>query len=307
MCHFKHLRVFGVASALIALSACGSEPPVEEEPPLRVDAASAAFVNGDPVFVEDVELEAAAQGVIAPGESFGPSHPDYDTILDQMIDQKLMAQEALKRGLTQDPVAQRRLQTARERILGNILVESLVASDVTEARIAEMYEEQVALQQLDDEVRVSHIVADTESEAAELYTELMNGADFADIAREHSIDRATRLDGGSLGYIVPGDLPSTYAAMIGNTETGTMSEPFESENGWIILRVEDRRTEAPQTLEQMRPEIVTFLTYSEISRILKELRVEAIIERRPGNAPEGRPERETSPLDPGRTGAGDPL
>ena len=143
MCHFKRLRAAALP-LLFAAASCGSEP-AENQPPLQVDAASAAVVNGAPIFVEDVELEAAAQGVIAPGEAFEPSHPDYDTILDQLIDQKLMAQEALTRGLTKEPAAQRRLQTARERILGNILVESLVAGDVTEARIAEMYEEQVAL------------------------------------------------------------------------------------------------------------------------------------------------------------------
>ncbi|HBH44025.1 MAG TPA: peptidylprolyl isomerase, partial [Hyphomonas atlantica] len=126
-----------VSLVLSATVACNR--PVEEEPVLQVEAATAVTVNGDPIYVSDIELEAVARGLISPGEEFGPGDENYDLVLDQLVDQKLMAQEALGRGLDKGAAAERRLEVARERILGNLLVESLVASEVTEDSIESMY------------------------------------------------------------------------------------------------------------------------------------------------------------------------
>jgi peptidyl-prolyl cis-trans isomerase C len=66
--------------------------------------------------------------------------------------------------------------------------------------------------------------------------------------------------------------------MIADTQEGEVSKPFQSEDGWHILKVKDRRTRAPKTRDEMRPEIVTFLTLNEISKILRELRTKATIQ-----------------------------
>ncbi|MEP1599434.1 MAG: peptidylprolyl isomerase, partial [Hyphomonas sp.] len=147
------------ASTLLWVPACNR--PVEEEPVIQVEAAAAVTVNGDPIYVSEVELEAVARGLISPGDTFGPGDENYDLVLDQLIDQKLMAQEALNRRLDKGAAAERRLEVARERILGNLLVESLVASEVNEDSIEAMYKEQVALQQEDDEVAIAHILVET--------------------------------------------------------------------------------------------------------------------------------------------------
>lgn len=279
--------------AALPMAAC---TPQDESPAarVRVDGAVAAVVNGDPVYLADVELEAAAQGRIAPGEPFGIGHPAYQDVLDQLIDQRLMAQEALAKGLHQEGTAPRRLEAARERVLGNILVESLVAAHVTDEKIREMYAEQVALQQIDDEVQISMILVDTEEEAIEVRRRVTSGEEFSVVAFEVSQDTATRLEGGALGYVQPTLMGEPFSSAIGNTSVGDVSAPFESEAGWHLIKVDDRRTPPPKTLEEMRPEIVTFLTYAEISQILKALRAEAVIE--PGNGvPTVSPEDLASP------------
>jgi len=127
---------------LIGLSACDTDPGTVTAPAV-IDSATAAVVNGEAIYIRDVELEAVAQGMIEPGSDFGTSHPDFPQILEQLIDQRLLAQEAVRRGLDQQPDAARRLAAGRERLLGNILVESLVATEVTDAAIDRMYQEQV--------------------------------------------------------------------------------------------------------------------------------------------------------------------
>ncbi len=264
----------------LAIAAC-SQPEASEPrysaPVLRVGGVEAARVNGEPIYRSDVELEAAAQGLIEAGEPFRPDHPDYQTVLDQLVDQRLLAQEAIQRALHETPGALHRLAAARERILGNILVESLVAAEVDEAAIQEMYAEQVRLQQLDDEVRIRHILFETEEAATAVREEILAGGDFSALAFEHSRDASTRLEGGELGYVSPNAMDEPFASQIANTAVGGISSAFESDQGWHVIKVEDRRQKAPQTLEEMRPEIVTFLTYAEISRILRRLRADATI------------------------------
>ncbi len=276
------LPVHLAALALLGLVAgCEkAETPVAEIPVL--DQTVAAFVNGEPIFEGDVELEAVARGLIAAGQEFDSGDEEYRIVLDQLIDQKLMAQEALRRELDRDPSGQRRLEMARERILGNLLVESLVAQQVTEEAIDKMYGEQVRLQQINDKVSVAHILVDTEDEASALFKQIEGGETFESLVFNNSKDTRTRMENGDLGLVAPNDLPEPFPVVIANTPVGEVSPPFQTGDGWHILKVKDRRTEPPKTREEMRPEIATFLTLNEVSRVLRRLRTEAAIEQGSG-------------------------
>lgn len=281
-------------AAAFVLAACNeSESPGEVRRPVGFDASAAALVNGDPIYLSDVELEAVAQGRIEPGDAFGPDHEEYQLVLDQLIDQRLLAQESVRRGLDRTPAAQRRLETARERLLGNFLMEDLVATQVNEAAIDRMYEEQVRLQQLDDEVRIRHILLETQEEAQAVLEKARAGEDFTALAFENSEDTRTRLDGGSFGWVSPNEMIEPFPAVIADTPAGEISEPFQSEQGWHILKVEQRRTRPPKTRDEMRPEIVTYLTFTQISQILQDLRASAEIQQRDGGLV-ARPSKESA-------------
>ncbi|MBI1253713.1 MAG: peptidylprolyl isomerase [Hyphomonas sp.] len=270
-----HLAVLALAALL---AACGeTETPATEIP--VIDQTVAAYVNGEPVFEGDVELEAVARGLINAGQDFSAEDEEHRIILEQLIDQKLMAQEAARQQLDREPSGQRRLEMARERILGNLLVESLVAQQVTEEAIDKMYAEQVRLQQANDQVSVAHILVDTKDEADALFRQIEQGETFESLVFNNSKDTRTRMENGDLGYLAPNDLAEPFPVVIANTPEGEVSPPFETADGWHILKVKDRRTEPPKTREEMRPEIAAFLTLNEVSRILRRLRTEATIEQ----------------------------
>ncbi|MFN7180564.1 peptidylprolyl isomerase [Hyphomonas sp.] len=273
-----HGHIALLAVLCLPLASCG-ENVLRPADRAEVEQTVAAMVNGEPVFVEDVELEAVARGLISAGTDFGPQDDAYTLVLDQLIDQKLMAQEAEKLGLDRDPMGRRRLEMARERILGNLLVESLVSVKVTEEAINRMYGEQVRLQQANDRVRVAHILTETEETARALYAQIEGGASFESLVFNNSIDTRTRMENGDMGWLSPNDLAEPFPVVIANTPAGEVSPPFQTDQGWHILKVKDRRTEPPKTREEMRPEIATFLTLNEVSRILRRLRTEATIEQ----------------------------
>ncbi len=271
------------AAALMALAmaACG-RTETQQAAIQEIDQTVAAYVNGEPVFDGDVELEAVASGRISAGEELSRDDEAYRVVLDQLVDQKLMAQEAKRRDLDRDPAGQRRLEMARERILGNLLVEGVVATQVTEEAIDKMYGEQVRLQQANDQVSVAHILVDTKDEADELFGRIEQGETFESLVFNHSKDTRTRMENGDLGFVAPNALPEPFPIVIANTPVDEVSPPFQTEAGWHLLKVKDRRTEPPKTREEMRPEIATFLTLNEVSRILRRLRTEAVIEQGSG-------------------------
>ncbi|WP_051593756.1 peptidylprolyl isomerase [Hyphomonas neptunium] len=277
--------------AALTLAGCSQEGFQLEEP-REVSREVAATVNGEAIYTADVEVEAVARGLVVSGASLRAEDEAYKQVLDQLIDQKLMAQEAKRLGLEKDPAGMRRLEMAQERIMGNLLVESVVAEQVTDEMIDRMYAEQVRLQQVNDEVSVAHIVTDTEEEAEAVWLRVQAGEAFESLVFNHSNDSATRMENGDLGFVSPNDLPDPYPVVIANTPVGEVAPPFEAEGSWRIVKVKDRRTEPPKTRDEMRPEIATFLTLSEVSRILRRLRTEARIEEGGGAdyAPENAPE-----------------
>ncbi len=108
----------------LSLSACAKGEP-KAGPPEPGDVA-AARVGGETVWVSDVKRQAVAQGQIGEGEPLDVSSDQFRRSLDEVIDQKLLAREAGRLKLEDEPVARRRLDAARERLLGDILVESVV-------------------------------------------------------------------------------------------------------------------------------------------------------------------------------------
>jgi peptidyl-prolyl cis-trans isomerase C len=274
---FRPRLLAGLALALaLALGACGKDGDGDRAPE-RGDQA-VARVNGEAVWASDVKREAVAQGRIGQGEPLDVSSDLFRQALDEVVDQKLLAAEALKRKLDKDPVAQRRLEAARERILGDMLVESVVADAVNDNAIRGLYQEQLKLSKRSEEIHARQIVVGTEADAEAIRKLLSAGASFEALAMERSTDAATRFNGGDLGYFTTDVMPEGYDAALKGAGKGAVVGPFQVEGGWALLRVEDRREEQPITLEAARPQIVRFLTYDQIRDLLEKLRSRAKVE-----------------------------
>lgn len=267
-------------AAITALAACGQVSSDSDGPRnQRAKGDIAAIVNGNQIFVDDVQLEAIAQGTVQAGQKLDIKDVRFTDILDDLIDQRLLALKAEAQNLDKDDQARHRLRSARERILGNILIENIVANQVNEAAITKLYEEQLRLLQLGDETRVRQIIVGTKEEAQAIVRDLNAGQDFATLAFARSRDNATRAEGGDLGYVTADNYEEPYASAIANTAVGKLAEPFATAQGWHILRVEDRRTKAPPSLEEMRPQIIRYMTLQEIQKILEKLRKDARVTR----------------------------
>ena len=260
----------------LSLAACGKGGGAEH-PPERGDKA-VARVNGKTVWSSDVKREAVAQSLIGEGEPLDASSDLFRRVLDEVVDQKLLAAEALKRKLDKDPLAQRRLAAARERILGDMLVEGVVSDAVNDNAIRGLYQEQLKLAKRSEEIHARQIVLATAADAEAVKKLLASGASFPALAMERSHDAATRFNGGDLGYFTVDVMPEAYDAAVKDAKAGAVVGPFAVEGGFAILKIEDRRLEQPIALEAARPQIVRFLTYDQIRDLLEKLRGRSKVE-----------------------------
>tara|TARA_R110000868_G_scaffold31951_3_gene116681 strand:+ start:7135 stop:8112 length:978 start_codon:yes stop_codon:yes gene_type:complete len=286
--------LFAASLALVVLAGCGPEPrrtaadfgPAGSALSLDERDPVMARVDGTLIRRSDVEREAASQAEGSESAPAAPGSAAFQAILDELIDQRLLAMEARRRGLDQSEEALRRLALAEERILGNVLVETALASAVNEETIERIYQEQVQLIPLGEEVRARHILVDTREEAEAIRALVDAGQDFAALAVRMSQDQATRIQGGDLGYFTREGVLPAFGAVAFRTGEGETSQPFETEFGWHILHVIDRRREPPPSLETLRPNIVRFYTFDQLEGLIDGLRRQAVIER-PQLAPPG--------------------
>lgn len=298
-------RLLGVVAALSAagLAACsGGEAAGAAAAAAADPSAVAALVNNQAIYVSDVELEARVQGVLEGDERLQVDSAEFNEILDQLIDIKLLAIEAVGRGLDQEPEARHRLETARDNILGNILVDRIVEERVDEAAIRKMYESQIAIWELGDEAHIRHIVAPSRDEIEKVLAELKSGVDFAVVASRKSIDEASRMEGGDLGYMTEEEATVEFAKVIRETPTGGVSKPFQTDMGWHVAKIDDRRKEKPPSIEELRGPILKHLTMMQIGEVLKELRQGAKIDKQtsPRNLPLEVDTFDLPPEDPSR-------
>ena len=257
--------------ACAALLCACSQKPVRERAPEAGDKA-VAMVNGQTVWASDVKREAVSQGLIGEGEPLDISSDSFHQMLDEVVDEKLLAAEAIKHKLDKDPMVQRRFAAARDQILGNTLVKSVVDQAVSDQAVQTLYQEQLSRSKLADEIHARQIVVATAADAETIKKLLSAGASFESLAIEKSIDQATRFNGGDLGYFTTDVMPSAYEASLKEAKAGEIVGPVKIDNGFAVIKVEDRRPEQPVALDQARPQIVRFLTYNQVRDLLKRLR-----------------------------------
>ena len=134
-------------------------------------------------------------------------------------------------------------------------------------------------------IRTDEVTADEDARIrlAQLRQRIIGGDDFASLARSHSDDKTSAIEGGELGWVTSGDLVPSFESEINSLEIGHLSEPFRTDFGWHIVEVLDRRqqdsTEAVQKAEAK--EAITKRKFIEENALyLRRLRDEAFVDIR---------------------------
>jgi peptidyl-prolyl cis-trans isomerase C len=252
-----------------AASGSSLRPPIDDEDPIL------ARIEGRYVHLSEIEAAARAGGFLRPNETLTPQMAFDRELVESYVEQRLLAGAARNEGLHRMPSVTRRVNAARDRVLASAFMEERIDEAVTPETVERLYNAQSDVTRLGDEVRASHIVVETGEQADEILALIKGGADFAELARERSIDKSTAAYGGDLGWFTRAMMTPALSKAAFSTRTGEVAAPFQTEFGWHILKVAGRRPSGGIPFDQVKDGIEEFLRMRTIETALRDLEDEA--------------------------------
>ena len=124
---------------------------------------------------------------------------------------------------------------------------------------------------------------DAEKRLNQLLERAINGDDFAELARAHSDDTGSAIEGGSLGWSSPGVMVAEFEEKMDALAEGELSTVFKSRFGWHLIKVYERREQnmaEEYNRNKARAQIKSRKVAEELENWLRQLRDEAYIEYR---------------------------
>lgn len=285
-----------VASLALVGPVSAQEQPAE--PPTEAPAAAApeAEAPAEPQAAEAADYDASTVLATVNGTDITLGHvvvlrerlseqiqslPDETLmkgLVDQLVDQALLA-ETLSASPEDDPLPVRlHLDNERRAALAARAVTEHIATEVTDEEIQAAYGEAVEGFEPQPEFNASHIIVPTEEEAATLKAEIEGGAEFAEVAQEHSQDAAAA-QGGSLGWFGVGQMVPEFEIAVEEMEVGEIAGPVQTQFGWHLIRLDDTRQTEPPAIEAIRGQLVDQLGQQKLMAEIEALRSAGDIDR----------------------------
>ena len=291
-----HALAATLALAPLPASAQQAQPEPGQDPVVATVAGDAIRLSE----VVDSKSQLPQQYQSMPMEAMFPA------LVERVIDIRLVAREARANGIADDPDVRRELAQIENQIISQVFLTRHIDAMITDEEVQARYDEHIAALPPDEEISARHILLVTEEDALAVIASLGEGADFIELAAEKSIGPSADR-GGDIGYFGRGNVVPEFADAAFALEPGQTSEtPVQSEFGWHVIKVDDRRAVAPPSLEEMREQFVTEISQQLIAELIGELRDAAAIERfnmdgspktepEPAAEPESQPDAEPAP------------
>ncbi|MGB1470538.1 MAG: peptidylprolyl isomerase [Candidatus Puniceispirillaceae bacterium] len=210
-----------------------------------------------------------------------PLETYFDRLIDDIVDSRLAAAAGNEAGLTNDERVIEQMSIAAQRVLAEAWINSELRKSITDEAVQQAYDIFVADEQSRHEVRARHILVKEKAEAEAVITELQGGADFAELAKKRSTGPSGP-NGGDLGYFPRGAMVPAFENAAFALAAGSFTQtPVQTQFGWHIILVEEKRIAEAPTIEELAPQLRQNLISQNLGRLLDSLRTNARIERRP--------------------------
>ena len=212
---------------------------------------------------------------------------DKSMVLDQMISEKLLIQEAKNMGLEEDEKVIEQIIEQIRKITEQILVQTLIEREildkvrVNDEEVLEYYEQNKDSFTEKEQVHLYNILLETEEEAQDILEQLKAGGDFSEIAKEKSTGPSAA-QGGDLGYLIKGTIVPEIEDVVFALELEVLSEVVKTDFGFHILKITEKKPETVKALEEVKEDIVQTLLPTKqkeaFDNLLEELKSKSEIE-----------------------------
>jgi len=234
-----------------------------------------AFVDGTRVPESVFRLFVLSQ-LQVPAENLTPE--GRAQVIDRLVDIYVMAAEAEKRGLESERRVAAELELVRLQTLARYMASRVSEENApTDVELRSLYDENLPnLTRTEYETR--HILLATEDEAKDVIRQLDRGADFTELAHQHAETGPANPDDGYLGWITADSVVEPFGQAVQAIEPGTYSKtPVQTQFGWHVIRVNQRREGEPPSFEDIRSDLASALQQQRLGEFLDSLRQEQSI------------------------------
>lgn len=184
-------------------------------------------------------------------------------MVSNLMVRRALAQEALRDGLGKEAITVAAVQIAIDRVLSDARLQKLDAQNTPDEKAVEayalsMYNANRAKFERPELYRARHILLansgeDSKQKAQELLAQLRAGADFEALAKQHSTDPGSAAKGGDLGFFGPGRMVRPFEdAVRALQKPGELSEVVESQFGFHIIRLEERKEKGIAPFDEVK-------------------------------------------------------
>lgn len=247
----SHIAFYLFLLVLTVASGCGRGETAR--PPMTEPGEILAKVGEDIITVDDYKKEFAL---------LPESYRDFTDLhkrrfLESIINKHLLLQEAKRRDLQKSENVTRLLEKVKEEIMIQELIDGAISdkAEITDGEIDEYYRENRDNYISPAKIRASHILVGSELLAENILADLGEGADFAELAGEHSLDIPTKDKGGDLGYFAKGTFLSDFEEACDKLNVDEISGVVGTDLGYHIIKVSDKKEREVKTLREVKDAI----------------------------------------------------
>lgn len=234
--------------------------------------------------------------------------------LNQMVVEELMLQEAEKEGISPLLVSSEELKSSLDVYLNTNqitiqqLAENLVSKGLTTDDLQNYFKKQIAINNFlnktlldkirvtDDEVkdfyeqnsasfiaeegqiRARRILVETEEEAEEVIAKLRDGEDFAQLAREYSLDTASVARGGNLGFFSKDMMVEEFSEAAFELTVNKISKPVQTQFGWHVIQRQSDKILFEETYDELSSYLYQQKQRTALQTYLEQIKAQAEIE-----------------------------
>ena len=190
----------------------------------------------------------------------------FNGIIEQLIQQQLLA-SSVETPPSWLPTA---MENQERNLLSTIVIDDIRASALSETALQSAYDAKFPAGGGEEEYQASHILLETQGKARELLKLLDDGADFATLAQEHSTGPSGPR-GGDLGWFGKGQMVPDFENAVLSMTPGTYAGPVQTQFGYHLILLTDRRIMARPSLEEVRGELEVELQNAAVETHLRTL------------------------------------
>ena len=196
----------------------------------------------------------------------------YPNIVNELINQHLIAQQAYKENLDKNKKVLSEINKSKEQIMAKYWLNSYLSQQLDKKNLKNFYNNYLKSFKSSKEYNASHILVKEEKEALNIIKKLNNKALFSDLAKEFSVGPSGKT-GGKLGWFSSGQMVKEFEKATFILNKGQITkEPVKTKFGFHIIKLNDVRISQPKNFTEIEPEIINMIKKKSLVNLEKEIK-----------------------------------